>query len=112
MSESHERCYATTQGESQTLPNFINLENHTVISNPYQRTGKGGRPALIIDNRKFQVQDLTNKEITIPWGVEMVWAVITPLTITSDSTIQKIVLGSLYSKPNGKKKDSTFRSYF
>ena len=36
--------------------------------------------------------------------MEMVWAVITPLVITSDSNIQKIVLGSLYSKPNSHKK--------
>ena len=64
-----------------------------MISNPSQRAEKGGRPALIVDNQKFQVHNLTNKEIAIPWGVEMVWAVITPLFITSDSNIQKIVLG-------------------
>ena len=75
-----------------------------VISNPSQRRGKGGRPALIVNKTKFQVHNLTQTDITIPWGVEIVWAVLTPLGVTSKSTITKIVIGSLYSKPNSKKK--------
>ena len=53
MSESHERMYLTNNGEHQTLNEIIALENHIVISNPYQRIGKGGRPALIINKKKI-----------------------------------------------------------
>ena len=104
MSESHERWYCTNRGEDQTLENIINLEDHIVISNPSQRKGKGGRPALVINNVKYTVQNLTQSEIVIPWGVEIVLAVITPLNVTQESKIQKIVLGSLYCKPGSKKK--------
>ena len=52
MSESWER-------ESETLQDIIKLENHDVFSNVYQRKGIGGRPALIVDKRKFDVQNLT-----------------------------------------------------
>ena len=45
------------------------------------------------------MQSLTD----IPWGVEATWAVITPKNISSDSTIQKIAVCNLYSKPNSKK---------
>ena len=104
MSESHERWYPTQAGTSQTLNDIIHIDNHIVISNPSQRVGKGGRPALIVDNTKYLVQNLTQSEIVIPWGVEIVWAVLTPLNTTLDSNIQKIVVGSLYCKPNSRKK--------
>ena len=53
MSESHERLYLTQKGEHQTLSEIIKLEDHIVISNPSQRVGKGGRPALIVNNKKI-----------------------------------------------------------
>ena len=45
MSESWER-------EHLRLEDIVHLENHTVISNVFQRTGKGGRPALVVNNQK------------------------------------------------------------
>ena len=42
--------------------------------------------------------------ITIPWGVEATWAIISPKNITSNSRVQKIALCSFYSKPNSKAK--------
>ena len=100
ISESHET-------ENKKLEEVINLEGYTVISNIYQRTGKGGRPALIVNNQKYNVQNLTNTVIDIPWGVEVTWALLTPKNVTNDSIIQKIVLGSIYSKPASKKKTET-----
>ena len=34
----------------------------------------------------------------------MVWAMLTPKNVTSQSTIKKIVVGAIYSKPRSKKK--------
>ena len=56
-----------------------------------QRKGKGGRPAIIANSRKYEVQDITNNLIQIPWGVEAVWCILTPKNITHDSKIQKII---------------------
>ena len=97
MSESWER-------ESLTLDQLIDLENYKVISNVYQRTGMGGRPALIINEKKFCVQNLTNTLVSIPYGVEITWAVLTPKQISSTSVIKKIVVASIYSKPKSRKK--------
>ena len=83
MSESHERPAL----ELDQI--MLDLENHVVISNVHQR--QGGRPALIINNRKYHVQNLTQSVINIPWGVEVVWALLTPLHTQPDSKIQKIV---------------------
>ena len=97
MSESWER-------DNLTLEQIIRLENHTIISNVSQRTGKGGRPAIFANNRKYDVQNITNTLIQIPWGVEAVWCLLTPKNVTNDSKIQKIAVCALYSKPDSRKK--------
>ena len=61
LSESWER-------ENLPLDEIINLEDHAVVSNVHQRTGMGGRPAIIANNKKNYVQNLKNTVIKIPWG--------------------------------------------
>ena len=90
--------------ENLTLDQIIKLENHEVISNVKQRTGIGGRPAIIANKVKYDVQNVTNKLIQIPWGVEAVWCILTPKNVTHDSKIRKIACCSLYSKPDSRKK--------
>ena len=97
MSESWER-------PEQPLTDIIKLPYHTVISNPHQRSGIGGRPALIINNQKYNVKNLTQSFIEIPWGVEATWALVSPKQQTSDSLIKRIAVCSLYSKPGSRKK--------
>ena len=100
MSESHERAYPTELGKSQTLKDIIVMEDFVVIHNPSQREGKCGRPALVINTKKFKVKDLTNTEIEIPKGLEIVWASITPQNATRTSKIKEICVAAIYSKPN------------
>ena len=97
MSESWER-------PEFTLSELIQLEDFTVISNPHQRVGVGGRPALVINTKHYYVRNLTNSLIEIPWGVEATWAILTPKNVTIASKIQKIAVCSLYCKPNSKMK--------
>ena len=97
MSESWEK-------ENQTLENLIRIDDFKVISNVHQRKGKGGRPAIIVNSNKYCVENLTQTVISIPWEVEVVWAVITPKNVNTASKIQKIVVGSVYCKPDSRKK--------
>ena len=97
MSESWER-------ENLHLDQIIDLDNYQVISNVYQRTGVGGRPALIINDKKYHVENLTNSLISIPYGVEITWAMLTPKQISPSSVIKKIAVASIYSKPDSRKK--------
>ena len=102
ISETHER-------ENKRLEDHMKLDTHTIISNIYQRQTKekGGRPALIVNRKKFHVDNLTNTSINIPWGVEITWAMITPKNVSKDSIIKKIILGAIYVKPNSRKKSDT-----
>ena len=97
MSESFER-------EELTLNEVIKLDDHVIISNVHQRNGVGGRPAIIANTKKYNVENLTQSTVPIPWGVEAVWAVLTPRNVTNASKVQKIVVWSLYSKPDSRKK--------
>ena len=54
----------------------------------YQRQGKGGRPAIIVDNKKYEIQNITNTFVHIPWEVVVTWATLTPKNVTSTSKIK------------------------
>ena len=93
LSESWERSDFTLE---QLLTDLQG--EYRVISNPHvRREGRtGGRPALIIKSNKYNIKDLTNTVINIPWKVEAIWASLTPKNVTHDSTIKKIIICSFY----------------
>ena len=97
MSESWEH-------EDLTLDQIIDLEDHKFISNVHQRTGMGGRPAIIANDKKYFVQNITNTLVTIPYGVEIVWAILTPKQVSPNSIVEKIAVASIYCKPSSRKK--------
>ena len=94
----------TFEKKENTLEKLLNLEHFEVISNVHQRKEKGGRPAIIVNRQLFLIEDLTNTQVDIPWGVEIVWAALTPRNVSNASRIQKIIVASIYSKPGSKKK--------
>ena len=93
LSESWERSSFSLEDLLSNLK-----EEYQIISNPHARTlnRPGGRPAIIIRKHKYTVKNLTNTIVNIPWRVEATWAAITPLNITHDSIIKKIILCSFY----------------
>ena len=86
------------------LTEVIKLKDFEIISNAFQRPNIGGRPAILVNRSKFDVQNLTNTVIHIPWGVEAVWCVITPKNVSQSCQVQKIACCALYSKPDSRKK--------
>ena len=92
-------CSESWEREECTLDEIIKLDGYVTISNPHQRKGRGGRPALFINSDKFHVTNLTQTVIDIPWGVEASWALMTPKDVTNDSYIKNIAVCSFYSKP-------------
>ena len=69
LSESWER-------DNLSLNEIIKLEDYEVVSNVSQRKGIGGRPAIIANCKKYDIIDLTNNLVQIPWGVELVWCIL------------------------------------
>ena len=75
-----------------------------VISNPHQRKNVGGRPAIIVNNTKFNIENLTQTIVTIPWGLEIVWCALSPKNVNNSSIIKKIIVAAVYCKPGSRKK--------
>ena len=81
ISESWER-------PEEPLANVIEIEGFKVISNPYQRKNVGGKPAIIVNTKKFNVIDPNQSLISIPWGIEIVWSIITPKEVSNSSIVK------------------------
>ena len=92
----------------EPLEDLLQMENYDVISNAHARKGVGGKPAILVNNKLFRVENPNQSSITIPWGVECVWAILTPKDLTNSSVVKKIVVASFYLKPGSKKKSALF----
>ena len=99
ISESWER-------QNEPLDTVIKMKDFCIISNPYQRAASisGGRPAILANNQKFIVENITQSLVTIPWGVEATWCMLSPRNITNSSIVKKIAVCSFYCKPGSRKK--------
>ena len=93
LSESWERPGFTLE---QLLSDLD--EEYRVISNPHARPEgtTGGRPAMIIRKDKYNIKNLTNAVVNIPWKVEAAWASLTPKSVSHNSLIKKIIVCSFY----------------
>ena len=94
----------TWERQNKTLSEIINLEDYAVISNVNQRDVVGGRPALVVNNKKFNVRNITNTLVPVMWGVEAVWAIVSPKIFNQASKIQHIACAAIYSKPGSQHK--------
>ena len=89
MSESWER-------DSLSLGQLLKLDNYQIISNVKQREFKGGKPAILVKTDKYNVKRLCPDTITVPIGVEAVWALISPKIVNPRNRIRNIAICSLY----------------
>ena len=102
VSESWER-------DNLPLKELLELEHYEVITNVKQREFKGGKPAIIINKKKYHVKELCPEPITVPVGVEAVWALITPKMRSTRSRVKYIAIASIYYRgPKSTQKDDLF----
>ena len=57
---------------------------------------------MIVKNGNFHVHNLTQNDIKIPWGIEIVWCCLTPKNVNNNSKIQRIICALIYSKPGSR----------
>jgi hypothetical protein len=94
---------------SQPLQSLIQIENYEVISSVNPRSFRGGQPALVINNEKFHIKKLNPEPITVPEGVEAVWALLTPKTGKTKGFIKHIDVAAIYYRgPKSTKKQELF----
>ena len=90
--------------DNQCLEQTIKMDGYQVVKNVKQRSGKGGRPALMINKRKYFVKELCPSLFTVPPTVEATWALLTPKQLIR-SEVKKIAVASIYYASRTKSKD-------
>ena len=94
---------------SQPLQSLIQLENYEVITSVNPRSFRGGQPALVINEEKFHIKKLNPEPITVPEGVEAVWALLTPKFGSTNGTVKHIAVAAIYYRgPKSTKKRELF----
>ena len=102
MSETWDRV-------NQPLEDLIQLDGYKVITAVNPRNFRGGKPALIINEEKYFIKPLNPDPITVPDGVEAVWALITPRNTKPNNQFSHIVVASVYYRgPKSTRKDALF----
>ena len=77
------------------LRDIINLENFKIITETQQREGVGGKSAIFICEDKYFIRELCPNIITVPKGVEVSWALITPKLNQIDTAFRQIAVASI-----------------
>ena len=78
------------------------MDGYQVISNPFSRKQRGGRPAIMVNTAKYNVENIT-PSVGLPWTVEACWAVLTLKNTTNSSKIKRIIVASYYCQPGIKR---------
>ena len=92
-----------------SLGQILKLDNYQILSNPKQRDFKGGKPDILLKTDKLNMKPLCPEPITVPVGVEAVWALISPKTINSRDRIRNVAVCSLhYRGPKSTKRKELF----
>ena len=87
-----------------SLEKMIKMDGYQVIKNVVQRSGKGGKPVLVIKKEKYFIKELCPTVITVPPTVEATWALLTP-KIQTNPKVKCIAVASIYYTKRTKRKD-------
>ena len=74
------------------LEELLELDDYKIITNVKQRDFRGGKPAIIVNQKKYHVKPLCPDPLTVPLGVECVWALLTPKNTTPQSKVNILLL--------------------
>ena len=98
----------TWERPNQTLDKLLKLENFEIVSNVQQRDFAGGKPAILVDKRKFFIKKICPEPITVPTGVEAVWCLITPKNNCKKKFTHIAVASIYYRGPKSTTKKELF----
>ena len=82
--------------DNYPLFDLINIPNYRVIMNVNQRQGRGGKPAIIVNENKYDIIEVCPHLVSVPVEVEAVWVVLRPKNIPKSSDFNFIAVCSYY----------------
>ena len=103
VSETWERSHSKS---GKLLSEVLDIDGYQWVNNIVQRNARGGKPAILVNTNEYFITKLCPDVITVPVGVEAVWALLTPKRRHSNTKIKHIVVASLYYSSNFTRKDA------
>ena len=94
--------------ENKPLDEILDMPDYQIITNVKQREFRGGKPAILVNQNKFIVKKLCPDVITVPIGVEAVWALITPKKQACNKFKYIAICSIYYRGPKSTKKKELF----
>ena len=82
--------------EEKNAESLLQIEGYKVIKNVLQREERGGKPILLINTKKFFITELCPNLITVPSGLEVTWALLTPKCQVQNSSLNHIIVAAMY----------------
>ena len=91
-------CCISESWDRENLPveQILEIDGFKIVKNVVQRNRRGGKPIIIVNENKFHIQELCPDIVTVPVGVEAVWALVTPKNIHANSRVKSIAVASVY----------------
>ena len=93
VSETWDRSHVTG---GALISDLIDIEGYKWVKNIVQRRRKGGKPAILANEKDYYVKELCPNVVTVPIDVEAVWILLTPRNRSSTSRIKHIAVASVY----------------
>ena len=78
------------------ISDIVKIEGYRWVQNVVQRNKKGGKPSILVNEKMFHIKELCPEVITVPIGVEAVWALLTPKNLPPNSRVKQIAVASIY----------------
>ena len=103
VSETWDRSHSKS---GKLISDVIDIDGYRWVKNICQRKRRGGKPAILINEREYHITELCPDLITVPVGVEAVWALITPKCKQANTKIKHIAIGSIYYSSTQTKKNA------
>ena len=102
ISETWDRSH---KENSNLITDLIKIDGYVWVKSVHERNCGGGKPALLINENEFFITELSPDPITVPVGVEAVWAMLIPRSKLKSTNVRKIIVGSVYYSSKQTKKD-------
>ena len=102
----------TWNREDQPISQLIKTEGYKVLSNVKERDARGGKPAIIVNEKKYIVQELCPDIIVVPVGIEAVWVSIKLRHYHPKHEVNRIIICSYYYSKTVTKSVELFYNHF
>ena len=94
----------TWERKNFRLDQLLSVNPYKVLSY-YRKERSGGGCAMFYNENRFRVKE--EDDMSIPNGVEVKWAILTPVASTKQSRVKKIAVCTIYVAPNSQFKNET-----